>query len=163
MILSGAEGMRSLVVLAICMMLAACGAARQVVEEESDSPGPNLNNALAECRDAFPDQIVQAVQRAACVVKATELVRPVLPFPELLDQENALRKSLAEQVQNGRISLLERNSQIHGFHAKIVEEERSRLRAARSDPEKKSLAVMQWRSSNPEACTRLGGNSAYCY
>jgi hypothetical protein len=71
-----------------------------------------LNDALAECRNAFPDQIAQAVGRAACIIKATELVRPSLPFPLLLDQENALRKSLAEQVQGGKISLLERNSQI---------------------------------------------------
>ena len=33
--------------------------------------------------------VAQAVDRAACVVKATELVRPMLAFPELLDQENA--------------------------------------------------------------------------
>jgi hypothetical protein len=78
-------------------LLAARGAARPVLEEEDVEPAPaNLNDALAEWRNGFPDQIPQTVGRAACVVKAAELVRPSLPFPELLDQENALRKSLAE-------------------------------------------------------------------
>ena len=57
------------------------------------APSPlNLNEALAECRSGYPDQITQAVARAACVIKATEPLRPLLPFPDLLDRENALRK-----------------------------------------------------------------------
>jgi hypothetical protein len=57
------------------MLLAACGAVRQAIEEEEVDPAPaNLNDALTECRNAFPDQITQAVTRAAWVVKATELV-----------------------------------------------------------------------------------------
>jgi hypothetical protein len=43
------------------------------------------NEALAECQHGYPDQIIQAVARAACVVKATEVMRPLLPFPELLN------------------------------------------------------------------------------
>jgi hypothetical protein len=122
-----------------------------------------LNAALAECRNNFPDQITQAVGRAACVIKATELVRPSLPFPELLDQENALRKLLAEQVQSGKISLLERNTQIQKLHSKIVDEEQGRLQAAPAAVAEILLAVTQWRLSNPETCTRLGGSSANCY
>jgi hypothetical protein len=53
----------------------------------------------------------------------------MLPFPDLLDQENAMRKSLAEQVQNGNLSLLERNQQITKFHSKMLTEEQSRLLA----------------------------------
>ncbi len=96
---------------------------------------------------------------------APRIVRfhPRLAFPELLDQENALRKALAEQVQGGKISLLERNIQIHKLHAKIVDEEQGRLKAAPSEPAKKSLVMTQWRLSNPETCTRLGGNAANCY
>ncbi|WP_404561261.1 hypothetical protein [Bradyrhizobium elkanii] len=90
----------------------------------------NLSGALAECRSAFPDQIAQAVARASCVIKATDLVRPLLPFPELLDRENALRKALAEQVQTRTMSLLERNIQIQKLHSQLLEEERSRLSAA---------------------------------
>ncbi|MBR0875460.1 hypothetical protein JQ633_34260 [Bradyrhizobium tropiciagri] len=152
----------------LCVLLAACGAARQAIEEqaevEAEQPASaNLNNALAECRNAFPDQIAQAVARTACVIKATELVRPLLPFPDLLDRENALRKSLAEQVQAGTMSLLERNIQIQKLHAQLLEEERSRPPPTPAASGKPPLAVMQWRQSNPEGCGRLGGDSASCY
>ncbi|MCC8983736.1 hypothetical protein [Bradyrhizobium acaciae] len=123
----------------------------------------NLNGALAECRSAFPDQIAQAVERASCVIKATELVRPLLRFPELLDRENAMRKGLAEQVQARSMSLLERNVQIQKLHSQLLDEERGRLSAAPADTSKPPLAVTQWRQSNPESCGRLGGDSGTCY
>ncbi|MGY4161287.1 hypothetical protein ACVINW_007129 [Bradyrhizobium sp. USDA 4461] len=123
----------------------------------------NLSGALVECRNSFPDQIAQAVARAACVIKATEPVRPLLPFPDLLDRENALRKTLAEQVQARTISLLERNIQIQKLHAQLLEEEHSRLPAAAADANKVPLAVTQWRQSNGESCGRLGGDSGTCY
>ncbi|WP_253640196.1 hypothetical protein [Bradyrhizobium sp. USDA 4541] len=136
--------------------------------EATGTPAPaaepvNLNGALAECRRAFPDQIAQAVARASCVIKATELVRPLLPFPDLLDRENVLRKALAEQVQARTMSLLERNIQIQKLHSQLLEEERSRLSAATADGSKPQLAVTQWRQSNGESCGRLGGDSGACY
>ncbi|MCC8974418.1 hypothetical protein [Bradyrhizobium brasilense] len=51
--------------------------------------------------------ITRAVERASCVIKAAELVRPLLPFPELLDRENGLRDAWAGQVQARTMSLLE--------------------------------------------------------
>ncbi|TWB88445.1 hypothetical protein FBZ93_118125 [Bradyrhizobium macuxiense] len=176
---------RRLAVLSLCILLSCCGAARQAVEGEADpatasatEPTPdtatapaaakvaetvNLNGALAECRSAFPDQIAQAVARTSCVIKATDLVRPLLPFPELLDRENALRKALAEQVQARTMSLLERNVQIQKLHAQLLDEEHSRLPPAPADASKPPAAVTQWRQSNPEGCGRLGGDSGSCY
>ena len=185
------------------MVLTGCGISRQVEQNEADPAPVNLNDALAECRNRYPDQLTQAVARAACVIKATEILRPLLPFPDLLDQENALRKSLAEQVQSGNISLLERNRQMTKFHAKLLAEEQGRLQAKSAEAksaeaksaeaksaEAKSteaesaeakpaeakpaetkpaeavnvpLATRQWRVSNPEGCTSLGGNTSNCY
>ncbi|WP_029085697.1 hypothetical protein [Bradyrhizobium sp. th.b2] len=90
--------------------------------------------------------ITQAVERASCVIKATELARPLLPFPELLDRENALRKALAGQVQARTMSLLERNVQIQKLYSQFLEEARSRQSAAPADAGKPC-----WRS-------RSGGN-----
>ncbi|MGY4320557.1 hypothetical protein [Bradyrhizobium sp. JR3.5] len=97
------------------------------------------------------------------MIKATDLVRPLLPFPELLDRENALRKALAEQVQARAMSLLERNVQIQKLHSQLLDEERSRLPATPADADKPPLAVTQWRQSNGEGCGRLGGDSASCF
>jgi hypothetical protein len=157
--------MRSLLVIAVCALLAGCAISRQVEEHEAVDPAlDSANEALAQCRYAYPDEITQAVARAACVNKATELLRPLLLFPDFLDQENALRKSLAEQVQTRNLSLLERNRQITKLHSKMLAEEQSRLLA---NPSGTAMvfpaAVTQWRMSNPESCTMLGGNTANCY
>jgi hypothetical protein len=155
--------MRPLAVLAACTLLTACGAVPQAIEQEADPPPVNLNDALAECRNGYPDQITQAVPRAACVIKATEPLRPLLPFPELLDQENSFRKTLAEQVQSGSISLLERNRQMTKFHASMLVEEQTRLQAKPGDVVAASLTATQWRLSNSDGCSSLGGNTANCY
>ena len=111
------------------------------------------------------EQNAQAMRRADCIVKATELsVRPGLRFPELLDRENVLRKALAAQVAAGGVSLLERNDRIAKAHKAILTEEAERLRGAPSEGQGTTpLAVVQWRASNSDACARLGGNSPNCY
>ena len=149
---------------ALCAVLAGCGNSRQVDEPAVLDPAlSSANETLAQCRYAYPDEITQAVARAACVAKATELSRPSLPFPDLLDQENALRKSLAEQVQTRKLSLLERNQQITKFHSKMLAEEQSRLLANPSRDPSVPAAATQWRLSNPDGCATLGGNRANCY
>ncbi|MGY4258865.1 hypothetical protein ACVI1L_005933 [Bradyrhizobium sp. USDA 4516] len=91
------------------------------------------------------------------------MARSWLPFPELLDRENAVRKVLAERVQARTMSLLERNIQIQKLDSQPLEEEGSRLSAAPADASKPPLAVTQWRQSNGESCGRLGGDSGTCY
>lgn len=151
-------------VMLLCALLAACGISRQTGQQEATESAPfDLNDALAQCRDAYPDQITQAIARAGCVVKATEPLRAVLPFPDLLDQENALRKALAEQVEGRKLSLIERNRQISKFHSKILAEEQSRLLANPPGAAKGAASVTQWRLSNSDGCTSLGGNTANCY
>ena len=95
----GRQGMRLLIAMVSCVLIAGCGVSRQA-DEAADSTPSDLNDALAECRRAYPNEIAQAVERAACVNKALEPLRPLLRYPDLLDQERAMRKSLAEQVQN---------------------------------------------------------------
>ena len=150
--------------LALVVVLAGCGISRQADLQDAADPAPfDLNDALAECRHAHPDQITQAIARAGCVIKATEQLRSVLPFPDLLDQENALRRSLAEQVEGRKLSLIERNRQITKFHSKILAEEQSRLLANPSAEAKGSVGATQWRLSNSGGCASLGGNTANCY
>ena len=172
--------MKSIVTIGLAAGLAGCSNGRHIERDEATpastsleaAPSPgleakpsplNLNDALADCRSGYSDQITQAVVRALCIIKATEQLRPLLPFPDLLDRENALRKSLAEQVQNGSVSLLERNRQMTKFHAGIVAEEQARLKEKPAETGATSLAVTQWRLSNPDGCMSLGGNTANCY
>jgi outer membrane murein-binding lipoprotein Lpp len=157
--------MRFLGVIAICAVVAGCGSHRQMDQEAAvASELDGVNENLAQCRNTYPDEIAQAVARTACVNKATELLRTMLPFPDLINQENALRKSLAEQVQTSKLSLLERNRQMSKFHSKMLAEEQSRLLTNPSAVANVfSAAASQWRLSNPDSCTMLGGNTANCY
>jgi hypothetical protein len=158
------ERLRPLVPVVLLLLVCGCGAVRQAVESESATVTISLGDALQSCTNLYPDQIAMAVARADCIIKATtELVRPSLPFPDLLDQENALRKSLAEQVQAGKVSLLERNIQLHKMHAGFVGQEQERLKANPGMEASKEAAAIQWRLSNPDSCGRLGGNGANCY
>ena len=58
-----------------------------------------------------------------------------------------MRKSLAKQVQNWNLSLLERNQQITKFHSKMLAEEQIRLRAYPATDAKVAAAATQWRLS----------------
>ena len=116
-----------------------------------------------ECRHVNPDEIAQAVARAACVNKAIEPLRAMLRFPDLLDQEIAMRKSLAEQIQAKKISLIGRISQMSELHSKMLKEEQIRVQSNPSVPAQETPAAALWRASNPASCAKLGGNSQYCY
>jgi hypothetical protein len=156
------RGIRQLTAALLFAVLANCGGSRQI-QDVAEATSDGWNEALSECRNTYTDQIAQAVARAACVNKATDLLRPALPYGDLLDQENALRKSLAAQVQAGSLSLIERNRQFTKFHSRMLAEEQSRLLANPGGSTTSSAAATQWRLSNPEGCTSLGGNTQNCY
>src|SRR5436189_5186455 len=91
------------VIAAFCCLLGGCAISRQLDQEGGEASSLDLRGALAGCRHAYPDQITQAISRADCIVKATGIVRYELAFPDLLDQENVVRKSLPDHVQSGKI------------------------------------------------------------
>ena len=157
------QGMRLLIAVVSCVLIAGCGSSHLADQEAPDTTLDDINEALAECRRAYPDEITQAVARAACVNRAIAPLRPLLRFPDLLDQEIALRKSLAEQVQNGKSSLLERLVQITELHKRGLAEEQTRVSANPSVPAQETAAAALWRESNPASCAKLGGNTQRCY
>ena len=160
----GRQGMRLLIAVVSCALISGCGISRETEQKEAvDATPSDVNDSLAECRRAHPNEIAQAVERAACVNKALEPLRPLLRYPDLLDQERAMRKSLAEQVQNNKVSLLDRLVQITEFHKRMLAEEQSRVSANSSVPAQESAAAALWRISNPASCAKLGGNTQHCY
>lgn len=96
---------------------------------------PSLQDAVrmageanARCNNQFTDPIKQAVARAACENKSMEPMRPFMPYPDLMDQELANNLLLAEKVQRGRMTPIERQAATAAFHSGIVaESERRRL------------------------------------
>src|ERR1700731_241480 len=116
--------MRLLKMILPCVLLMGCGSARQADQQEApDSTLNDINNAITECRNTNPDEITQAVARAACMNKTIEPLCAMLQFPDLLKQEIIMRKSLAEQVQARKISLIDRVQQMTELHSKMLKEE----------------------------------------
>src|SRR5262245_53091454 len=76
---------------ALLLLLTGCGVSREIAGEETaaEASAVTLVRALAECQRLYPDQVAQAVVRAGCGIKATDIIRPQLPYPELLDRENS--------------------------------------------------------------------------
>jgi hypothetical protein len=74
-----------------------------------------------------------------------------------------MRKSLAGQLQAGKISLIERIGQMTELHSKMLKEEQSRVQANPSVPAQETSAAALWRASNPASCAKLGGNTHICY
>jgi hypothetical protein len=160
----GLKGMRLLTAIVFCALLVGCGSSRQTEQQEAADPTLNdVSAGITECRHAYPDEIAQAVPRAACINKAIEPLRPMLQFPDLLDQEIAMRKSLAEQVQAKKTSLIDRIGQMTELHSKMLKEEQSRKQAGSSAPAQETAASAMWRASNPASCAKLGGNTQLCY
>jgi hypothetical protein len=84
--------------------------------------------ANARCNNQFPDPIKQAVARAACENKSMEPMRAFMPYPDLMDQELANNLLLAEKVQRGKMTPIERQAATAQFHSGIfAESERRRL------------------------------------
>ena len=66
-----------------CALLVGCGSSRQADQQEAtDTTLNDVNNAITECRHANPDEIAQAVARAACVNKAIEPLRALREAPD---------------------------------------------------------------------------------
>jgi hypothetical protein len=89
---------------------------RQVVAEKQD-----CDNLYP--RDAGGPQMFS--HRARCLNDVeTRLVRPVAPFPDLLDQRLAARKALASELDAGRISEAEANARLAAQNSAIEERRR---------------------------------------
>jgi hypothetical protein len=82
---------------------------------------------------------------------------------DLLEQRTApTRLALAEKVQAGKMTIIERNQQFSQFHSQIIAEEQRRMLANRAVGAQESAAAAQWRASNPVSCTKIG-NTVNCY
>lgn len=147
----------------ISLSFAGCGASRQKQREaEIQKAKQMLADSTEECRRNFPDEIKQAISRASCINQAMLIIRPMLPYPDLLDQENATRLGLAEKVQTGKMTPIERDVQFSHLHSQLVAEEQRRNLASRSVSASESAAAAAWQASAPVSCTKIG-NTVNCF
>jgi hypothetical protein len=151
-------------VTAAGIFVAGCGLVRQAeLQKQREELTAQSNAAAATCDAQFPKGNQSTVlARIQCLNQAIEILRPIMPYPDLLDNFMATRLAIAERVQQKQISIAEGNALIMQKRSDIVGEEQRRQLANRSVNAQESIAISSIMASGPHSCTRIG-NSVNCY
>jgi hypothetical protein len=144
----GISKMRNLGIVALCAALAGCGLARQQEQKEAyDRALAQVKADVEVCNQTYPKMQKTALARAQCLGTATDTLRPLVNYPDLLDQEKTTRNVLAEQWQNGKITQMEYEAKFTEMHSQVVAEEQRRNLANRSVGAQESAAAAAWLAS----------------
>lgn len=119
--------------------------------------------ALEACDAKFPQATpAVAVDRARCVNDAMNIIRPVLPYPDLLDVMNATNLSVSERYQNKQLTYAQAAEIMTAKRSELVGEEQRRILATRSVESQEAIASASIRATGPRTCT-IGGNTVTCF
>jgi hypothetical protein len=141
--------LRSIGAIALAVTLGGCGLAMQAQQREAYQKAlAQVQADVQTCNDTYPKVQKTAVVRAQCLGAATDTLRPLLPYPDLYDQEKANRNVLAEQWQTGKITQLQYEAQFTEMHSTIVAEEQRRNLANRSVGAQESAASAAWMAAS---------------
>jgi hypothetical protein len=148
----------------ICILLAACGIARrQEMQARIAELDAQTIAAMQACNDSLPaGNPKTAVARAKCQVDAIVIRRPIVTHPDLMDLFIAKRMVVAEDVQNGKLTVAQANVIIANLHSEWVTEEQRRNLANRSVAAQEGMAAASMSAAGPHSCTRFG-NTVTCY
>jgi hypothetical protein len=118
---------KSLSFLALAMAGFSQGSRESLAQNYSiESTTRLIKEADAECHREFPNPIKQAIARAMCENKNSELLKSHVQYPDLIDQELTYNLVLAEKIQRGKMTLIERDAAAAQFHSGIVAEAQRR-------------------------------------
>jgi hypothetical protein len=146
--------------LFVAVMMAGCGMiARREAEERRVAIRTEAQAAIQVCREQYPEG-AKPMARARCFNSAEEIMRPLFPYPDLLDLRMATRTSLAEKEEHGQLTHNDAVLQFAQFHSQNVAEEQRRLNSNRSTAAQELAADSAGDKS--VTCNRFG-NTVSCY
>jgi hypothetical protein len=156
--------MRALIVVLISLVVAGCGLMRQrELQAQREELIGRSHAAMAQCDATYPPGNVKTTMaRAKCQTDALAIVRPISPYPDLLDLFIASRIATAERVQNGQLTIAQGNELIAAKHSELVAEEQRRNLANRSVIAQEGVASASLAAAGPHTCTRMG-NTVNCF
>jgi hypothetical protein len=127
------------------VFLASCGLARMQERKEQMAAAVAQKDArMVSCKEQFPDETKNFVQRYKCKHEAANIVRPFANYPDLFDQLWARGGVLAEQLDARKITRAEADAQLAQISSDIVAEEQRRNLANRSVGAQESMAAASW-------------------
>jgi hypothetical protein len=103
--------MKIVLALITATALAGCGAMKQrELQARVDELKAQSQAAAQECDATLPGgNPKSAMARAKCQTEAIAIMRPVAPYPDILDLFIASRIAIAERVQNGQLTIAQAN------------------------------------------------------
>jgi len=156
--------MRRLLSLLALASLAGCDLVRQrEIQAQMVALREQSAAAMQECGAQHPaGNPKTAVVRARCVNDALAIVRPALPYPDLMDIFMADHALVAEDIQAGRTTIAQGNAMLAHKWSELVAEEQRRNLANRSAAAQEQVAAASLLAAGPKSCSRYG-NTVTCF
>ena len=110
------------------LLIAGCAGQRGPMGEAEAKQLQDQSYAAARKCDVTysPNDTKAAVARAKCHTEAWNILRPTMPYPEVLDTLIAKRVEIGQKVQNGEMTLAQANTAIEKARADAAAEEQKR-------------------------------------
>jgi hypothetical protein len=156
--------MRVIVAVLVSLTVASCGLARQrELQAQMEGLKAKAVAAYQQCDLTYPPGNAKAaVARAKCQNDAFAIIRPIMPYQDLIDLLSASRIAIAERVQNGELTIAQANELIATKQSELVAEEQRRNLANRAVLAQEGVAAASLAAAGPHSCTRLG-NTVNCF
>jgi len=163
--------MRRVCVILLALALAGCALAKQrELKEKMAALRQQSADAMKDCNERLPPGNPKiAVSRAQCVNAAFAILQPTMPYPDLLQTFMAEHTAIAEQVQMGKMTIVQGNAAIAEKWSAVVSEEQRRQLATlgvaaqvQSAEAASSAAAASWRAAGPRTCN-YGGGTVTCF
>jgi hypothetical protein len=144
----------------LCAILSGCGLMAAKERQEAIAVArAEQETIFAECDAKFPKARGNFVNRAKCRQPGLELYAKLVPYPDLLQQDIAMRMVMAEKLDAGQITVAQAELEGAQAHSQIVAEEQRRSLAMRSVNAQESAAAAAWKGTT---CSRVG-NTVNCF
>ena len=119
---------RAAVFIALGLLIAGCAGQRGAVGEAEAKQLQDQSYAAARKCDVTysPNDAKVAVARAKCHTEAWNILRPTMPYPEVLDKLIAKRIEIGQKVQNGEMTVAQASAAIEKARADAAAEEQQR-------------------------------------
>jgi hypothetical protein len=115
----------------LVLTIAGCSTGSRQLEAQQVSVEVGVKDAYDACHRKF-HPIKQAIARAVCENRSLAMLPRTTRDSDLLDQELAYNLVLAEKIQKGRMTLIEKEAAATRFHSQLMAEGERRILARRA-------------------------------
>jgi hypothetical protein len=155
---------RAALLLAAALSLAACAQDRQ--QDHMAELRRQVETAKQDCDNLYPRDLAgpqHYSQRVRCLndIEA-QFMRPLDPFPDLADRRLAARRTLATDLDAGRLTEAEANARLAAKSSEIAAEERRRSETTSSISAEATAALARQRVALGTTCNQIGAG-ATCF